>query len=202
MAFHQETKTVVGMANSSQSTGTSAERLQCSAKIITAHRYRIRALTLRENTFVAILKGHKILHSANGEIDVGPGQGVMIARDTQWDIINDPCTESHYEAIFISFDDQVIQLFENQYGSGLSTKVSSAKIVHVGKELLVSLQRTLYFAESEFLSETVFRHRILEILLWLSEQGYSFSSRCALSWPDPSPYTQLNLPSRNLNLCL
>lgn len=158
--------------------------LQHGARIIAAQRYRIRTLTVRDDLFVAVLKGRKILQTADNAWHAGHQQGVLVAQGTQWDVINDPDTEQHYEALALSFSDTLISEFSASAMADAGATIKSAQTVTVDEELLEAIQRTLPPASGRKVSTPLLHHRIMEVLMLLAERGRRFEPGHALSWPD------------------
>lgn len=158
--------------------------LQHGARIIAAQRYRIRTLTVRDDLFVAVLKGRKILQTADSTLSAGHQQGVLVAQGTQWDVINDPEGHPHYEALALSFSDTLIREFSSSSVTSTGAAIKAVQTVMVDEELLEAMQRTLSPTSGREISAPLLHHRIMEILMLLAERGWRFEPSQALSWPD------------------
>jgi AraC-like DNA-binding protein len=158
--------------------------LQHGARIVAAQRYRISTLTVRDDLFVVVLKGRKILQTADSSLSAGHQQGVLVAQGTQWDVINDPEAHAHYEALALSFSDTLIREFNASSMANAGAAVNAAQCVMVDEELLEAMQRTLPAASGKNISTPLLHHRIVEVLMLLAERGWRFEPGQALSWPE------------------
>lgn len=151
------------------------------ARVFAAQCYRLSTLTVPSDLLVAVVAGHKVLHTAGQAITVQPRQGVMLARGTRWDVVNDPHGQRQYEAWVLAFDDDLVREFHQQVGDRVHV-VTSAEVIALDDELLAALQRTLPTPHS--VSPTLLRHRSLEVMLMLAEKGWCFAHKHALSWAE------------------
>ncbi|GLQ96982.1 helix-turn-helix transcriptional regulator [Dyella mobilis] len=158
--------------------------LQYGARIVAAQRYRISTLTVRDDLFIAVLRGRKILQTTDSALNAGHPQGMLIARGTQWDVINDPEEHHHYEALALSFSGTLIQEFSASSMADTAATVKTAQTLPVDEELLEAMQRTLPASSGQKISAPLLHHRITEVLLLLGERGWRFEPGQALSWPD------------------
>jgi AraC-like DNA-binding protein len=152
------------------------------ACIFAAQRYRLSTLTVPSDLIVAVTAGRKELHTDSRSITAGQGQAVLIARGTQWDVVNDPHGQYQYEALVLAFDDVLVREFTERKSTGLTPVVASAQVVALDGALMEALQRTLPSKNTP--SAAVMRHRSLEVLLLLEEKGYCFAPAEALSWTE------------------
>lgn len=79
------------------------------ARIFAAQRYRLSTLTVPSDLIVAVTAGRKELHTPSRSITAGQSQAVLIARGTQWDVVNDPYGQQQYEALVLGFDGMRVQ---------------------------------------------------------------------------------------------
>lgn len=172
------------------------------ARIFAAQRYRLKTLMVRESLFVAVLKGSKGLHTPDSTLTARHGHGVAIARGTQWDIVNDPCGQNQYEALALSFDDELIREFNRLHPMPEIGVVDSAQVVTVGNELREAMQRTMPPAQAQRMSNQLMHHRTMEVLLHLAEQGCRFDTAEELSWSGKirrlvaqRPHAEWNVPT-------
>ncbi|GFZ89919.1 helix-turn-helix transcriptional regulator [Dyella caseinilytica] len=157
---------------------------QHGARIVATQRYRIRTLTVRGDLFVAVLKGRKTLQAAHHILSAGRQEGVLIAQGTQWDVINAPEGAHPYEALALSFGDDIVREFSASPASDSSARIKAALAVTVDGELLEAMQRTLPPASGKRVSAALLHHRIMEVLILLAERSWRFEPGRALSWPD------------------
>ena len=156
----------------------------CSgAQVFAAQRYRLSTLTVRDDLLVIVLKGCKGLHTSQSVLTASQSEGVMIARGTQWDVVNDPMGSSQYEALVLSFGDVLIRQFNELYPLTHLACVSDAKVLTVDEALRDAMLRMLP-SDRYTLPPALLTHRAIEVLLLLSLRGFRFAPPQALSWND------------------
>lgn len=155
-------------------------RMSQSARIFAAQRYRLSTLTVPSDLIVAVTAGRKELHTHSHNITARQGQAVLMARGTQWDVVNDPHGQHQYEALVLAFDDALVREFTQYRQTHMTAVVVSAQIVALDEALIEALQRTLPGQHTP--STAVMNHRRLEVLLLLEEKGYCFAPPHELSW--------------------
>lgn len=151
------------------------------ARVFAAQRYRLSTLTVPSDLLVAVVAGRKVLHASGQTITVQQKQGVMIARGTQWDVVNDPQGQRQYEAWVLTFDDDLVREFQQQIGDRVRV-VNSAEVVALDDDVYEALQRTLPAGRP--VSPALLRHRSLEVMLLLAEKGWHFAPTQGLSWAE------------------
>lgn len=158
--------------------------LPCGARIVAAQRYRLKTLTLRDELFIAVLHGRKELHSADSRFSALPGQGLLMASGTQWDVVNDPHGQPRYEALVLSFTPELLADFQTRHASPDLHPVETAQRISVDAELLSTLQRAQPGAASGALSTPLLLHRCMEVLLLLAERGWRYRSPRPQGWDE------------------
>jgi AraC-like DNA-binding protein len=152
------------------------------ARIFAAQRYRLSTLTVPCDLIVAVTAGRKELHTPSRSLTAGQGQAVLIARGTQWDVVNDPYGQQQYEALVLGFDGMLVREFSERAQTHTTSDVTSAQVIALGEALIEALQRTLPGQQTP--STAVMRHRCLEVLLLLEEKGHCFAPPHELSWTE------------------
>lgn len=156
-----------------------------SAKVFAAKRYRLSTLAVREDLLVIVLKGAKGLHTPKAVLTARAHEGIMIAHGTQWDVINDPMGQSQYEALVLSFTDELVRKFHQTYPANHTTSIQQAKVLTVDETLREAVHRMLPPHEYQrTLSPKLLEHRAMEVLLLLSLQGFCFTPSEVLGWDD------------------
>ncbi|KAF1008268.1 MAG: Urease operon transcriptional activator [Luteibacter sp.] len=158
--------------------------LPFGTRIHAEQRYRIRTLAIHLDFFVAVVRGRKGLFAAGEMIEAGPSEGMLAARGTHWDVINDPAGQSHYEAISLSLDDAILAEFAKLPIAAQATPVTAASVVRVDHALMEAMRRTLPASDEQPVSELLLRHRAMEVLILLAERGWCFLPGEALDWPE------------------
>ena len=150
-------------------------------RIFAAQRYRLSTLTLRSDALILVLRGRKSLHAPGQRFDAGPGQAVLIARGSQWDVVNDPRGQGRYEALVLAFDDDMVRDTEALAHTKETAAMACARVVAVDDELDGAVRRCLP-ATNATLSDALLRHRAKEVLLLLAERGHRLVSTLGLDW--------------------
>ena len=151
------------------------------ARVFAAQRYRLSTLTVPSDLLVMVVSGRKMLQAPGRSITADQGQSVLIARGTQWDVVNDRHGQRQYEAWVLAFDDALVREFKQQVGEHGHTVHAAEVIAHDG-DLLEALQRTLPTPHRT--SAALLRHRSMEVLLMLAEKGWRFAPTQELSWTE------------------
>lgn len=155
-----------------------------SARVIAASAYTLKTLSVRADLFVAVCHGAKHLHMPGATLHAVTGQGVVLARGTQWDVTNDPQGCREYQAIALAFPDDLLQELNAIEDSTTIPVMQSARVLTVDEELLDAMQRTLPPVSAQPMSGPLLRHRIMEVLLLLAQRGVRFAGQHEVSWSD------------------
>lgn len=153
-------------------------------RIVASHQYRIRTLTLRDNALILVRSGRKQLIAADRTLPCQPGQAVLIASGTQWDVINDPAGSHQYEALAVAFPGEMVHAFEASVPPPLPRAVESAQVLEVDAQLNEAVLRLAPPPGAHALSPALFKHRAEEILLLLAERGFHFRGASEQSWEE------------------
>src|SRR5690606_26719748 len=119
--------------------------------------------TIRDDVFIAVSSGIKRLHRPDAALQAGRGQGVAIARGTQWDVNNDPHGTRAYQALALAFPAELLQGFNALEAATSIPAVHSAAVVDVDDELFDAMLRTLPPASTTAMSQQLLLHRIMEV---------------------------------------
>lgn len=155
-----------------------------SAQVVATNVYTIKTLAVRADLFVAVCRGVKHLHMPGANQTVATGQGVALARGTQWDVTNDPFGHKEYQAIALAFPDELIQELNTAEGSQAIAEIQAACVLDVDEELLSAMQRTLPPVSARPMTNQLLRHRVMEVLLLLAQRGVRFAGQDEVSWAD------------------
>jgi AraC-like DNA-binding protein len=154
---------------------------QAGARIFATQSYRIRTLSVRDDQFVAVLSGRKGIYAGDKTCSALAGQGVAIARGTQWDVCNVPGGRA-YEALVLNFSDELVRALPPVASQDQLCGVPDASVLTVDEQLLDAMQRTLPGKQGRSLSAQLLSHRVMEVLLLLAERGCRFTPVDALGW--------------------
>ncbi len=154
--------------------------VQGGSRVVAWHHYRLRTLTTHHDALVTVLRGTKQLISPTQTLTVAPGQAVMMAAGTTWDVINDPRGHTRYEALVLAFEPGWVQATTGLAWARPPQTVHTARVCATDTALRDAAQRTL----DHSLSAPLMRHRIQEVLLLLAERGWAYAPRQERPWPD------------------
>lgn len=148
-------------------------------------RHRVATLTVREDVLIAVRRGSKTLLGSAASSVIAAGECVVMARGSQWDVINDPAGDGRYEALVLQFGDRAITRFHAMYAGEFSLPaVESCCVLSADAELDEAVDRAADAIASAHVSPLLRQHRSLETLLLLAERGCVLRPRAEVSWPD------------------
>lgn len=153
----------------------------CRIAVVTA--FRVATLTIREDLLVSVRRGRKTLVADEESLVCPAGQGLLVARGTQWDVINDPAGHARYEALVLSFGEAIVREHHALHAASLNSQaIADARCVPMDDEVHEAMVRASSFLRAKAVSTVVRRHRMLEVLLLLAERGHHFTPIEDLSW--------------------
>lgn len=156
-----------------------------SCLISTRIRHRVATVTVRDDVLIWVRKGVKTLIRAGEENEIRTGEAVVLARGTQWDVINDPAQHGRYEAFVLQFGEGAIQAFHASYrATFLSQPIADCFNLSVTPDFEQILLRVADAIASPDTSGVLRNHRVIEVLLMLAELGCVIKSPEELTWPD------------------
>lgn len=167
---------------SHRTAGVSPEPGYCT-RITTTVSCRIRTLSIREDLLVVVRQGRKTLISSTASLEAGRGEGLLMSRGTQWDVINDPAGAPDYQALVLAFSDDLVRELEPMLPAQ-AIYTSLACQVRMDEEMEEVARRAASFLHSRSVSVAVRRHRMIEVLLLLAERGYRFKSNDHQGWEE------------------
>lgn len=135
---------------------------------------------MREDLAGWVVSGEKRLISAGGERVYRTGHAFLIARGTQWDVVNDPAGQGRYMAQVLALTEDIVKGFIDQHPQFLSTPALQSCSTTPADVRLVDVFRRVEAAAG--LSQAILRHRVNEVLLVLAERGLVFAPANALNW--------------------
>lgn len=153
-------------------------------KIIATSQYRLKTLTLRNDTLVLLLSGEKRIFSPQTSLHCQPAQALLLAKGTQWEVVNDPARYGRYEARCIPFDHDILERASHAVRSPSLKRVQSAEVLPADDEIRDAIGRLDPERFNGRLSTTIHAHRSIELLLLLAERGFYFESCNELSWSE------------------
>lgn len=156
-----------------------------SARVVAVQKYRLKTLTVRDDLLVLVRQGAKVLYTPDSELVAKQGQCVLMAKGTQWDVVNDPMGHACCETLVLPISAHVVQQFNALHTVTHATVVTQARVFNFDDILLDAVNRVLAPSdETAEISQAVLMHRVMEVLLLLSLKGIRLASDTELSWVD------------------
>lgn len=156
-----------------------------SCLISTRQFHRVATVTVHEDALVWVRKGVKTLVSHSTEQNIRSGEAVVMAKGSQWDVINDPAPHGRYEAFVLQFGEGAIHAFHEAYHASYLVKpIDACFKLSVTTNLEQALSRVADAISSPDFSLALKNHRVIEVLLMLADLGCVIKSPEKLTWPD------------------
>jgi len=145
----------------------------------------VRTAKVREDLVGWVVSGRKRLCLPGGETRYASGQVFIIARATQWDIVNEPVARGCYEARVMGFAPRTVERFYDRFGQFAAVPgVQGCASTEADENFVATFGRASAALLDPDLSDAMREHRALEVLLLLAERGIVFSPLHELGWAD------------------
>lgn len=126
-------------------------------------------------TLIVVDHGSKTLEAAGGAWTVAGGEGVALAGGQTFDVTNRLSGRGRYGARWLVWDPSIVAAFERS-GEGATLR-SVAAFGRLEVSFLAAFDRAIEaIGDADGVPEAVARHRLTEVLVWLSLLGIRFSS--------------------------
>ncbi|MCX7277735.1 MAG: helix-turn-helix transcriptional regulator [Burkholderiales bacterium] len=147
-----------------------------SCQISARARHRVATLTVHADLLIWVQAGSKTVHHARGSHRCGPGQLLMLAQGSVWDVVNDPTPHASYQACALQIAPEMVADFSQRYPAlAGNARTALASLLTVDDSLGQSLQAAAdALAGRGQFPASVRRHRATEVLLMLAERGWAF----------------------------
>ena len=171
---------------------------QPAAFILASEAYRLKTIPIRQDALCIVLAGTKTIHLPDGkEVSIKPHQCILLTRNTQWDITNHPNQQGKYEAIFVNFDEALVNEFQQVPALNHAKKVKLLQKLPCTDELLETAKRILQTKKLDTVSPALLRHRLFELLLLIAQAGYRFSTVEKSNWINTIHQLVTSAPSQD-----
>lgn len=156
-----------------------------TAEIFSRVRHRVATLTMRADLVGWVQSGCKTMLRGHQRETWKAGQVFLVARGTQWDVINDPAPAAGYRTLVFSLTPEIVREFDERYGKDFATRtVEDCAHLELDPALQQSLEHAAKSAQDATAPLPLQRHRILEVLLLLAERGHAFRRADLVGWDD------------------
>jgi AraC-like DNA-binding protein len=148
--------------------------------------HRLRTVTMRDDLIGWVVSGEKRLIGAGcAGVDstCRAGRVFLIARGTQWDVINDPAGHGRYVARVLSLSGDAVATFGEQHPQFVAIPpIQSCSGTPADAGFADVFERAALALTDDEVSNAIRQHRVTEVLLVLAERGLVFAPAGALGW--------------------
>lgn len=145
----------------------------------------VRTATVRDDQVGWVVSGRKCLRTPGGEKWFAARQVFIMARATQWDLVNEPVAGGYYEARLMGFAPQTVERFRDRFGQFSAVPaVQGCASTDADDDFVATFGRATTALLEPDVSDAMREHRALEVLLLLAERGIVFSVFRELDWAD------------------
>lgn len=152
-----------------------------SASIAQFSELRFSRLVVDRPSLIVLSHGSKLLQSPRGQWTVRGGEAVLLSGGQTFDVTNRMSERGSYGARWLVWDPAVLQSFERNSPGGSVT----SEVTLLGKTdaaFLDAFDRAIEaVGDIAHIPEEVARHRVTELLVWLSLKGVRISATENLS---------------------
>lgn len=143
-----------------------------AAQVVSRVEHRVRTITVRDVLVGRIRSGRKTLVGARSEHAFAAGELFIVARGTQWDVVNDPRPEGCYVAQILVPSQAVMRQYHDLHAAETprARRVAACARARADGELGEAFDRALAALQGAG-SPALCRHRLFEVLLLLAERG-------------------------------
>ena len=144
-----------------------------TAHIIQATEARFRHLYISAPALVLVRAGAKWMSNGVESLEIPSGEAVAIAAGQSVDIENRTDGGAPYSADVIAFDAEALREANSRLSlaPGVSASLSRYRPASGFEE---ALERAKHGLEQESVPASVARHRVVELLIWLADNGIAF----------------------------
>ncbi len=152
-----------------------------SASIAQFCELRFSRLVVDRPSLIVLSHGSKLLQSPRGQWTVRGGEAVVLAGGQTFDVTNRMSERGSYGARWLVWDPAVLASFERSAPGGPATQ-SVALLGRIDEAFAAAFDRAIEaVGDATHIPEAVARHRVTELLVWLSLKGVRISQEENLS---------------------
>ncbi|MDR3371096.1 AraC family transcriptional regulator [Rhodoferax sp.] len=144
-----------------------------SAGILQRQELEFKRLVIDQPVLIVVLQGIKTLRWAHGEYHMRAGEALALAAGQTVDIINRMAPNGAYRAHWLAWDPALIAAHA-QHNPAQPVIRHALPIVDAGGEFAQAFQRALHAMEDPGIPVDIARHRVAEMLQWLTLHGGRF----------------------------
>lgn len=147
-----------------------------TARIVQQSDLRFSRIAVDRPALIVLRHGTKTLQSARGQWSIKGGEAIAIAGGQNFDVTNRLSDRGLYEARWLIWDPAIIASFERDAGGGRPL-TGAATLGKVDPQLATAFDTVLEAIwNAPDVPDAVARHRVAEILVWLSMRGIRFTA--------------------------
>jgi AraC-like DNA-binding protein len=145
-----------------------------TAGIIQRSDLRFSRIAIDQPTLIVVRRGEKVLHAGRGEWTVRAGEAIAIAGGETFHVANRVSPEGFYDARWLVWDPALIEAF-TAGAKPLAAPISAVMLGPIDSAFLETFDRALEaIGDVQSIPHDVARHRLTEVLVWLSTRGIRF----------------------------
>lgn len=135
---------------------------------------RFSRIVIDRPALIVLRQGTKTLHSAKGEWSLRGGEAVAIAGGQTFDVTNRLSDRGSYEARWLVWDPALMERF-GRHAVGARPLAGAAVLRKIDAQFASAFDRALEaIRDVRQIPDEVAKHRLAEILVWLSLRGIHF----------------------------
>jgi AraC-like DNA-binding protein len=152
----------------------SKPEIGATGHITQATRLNFTSLTTTLPMMIIVRRGRKVIQSPGFKFVLEAGEAIAIAQGQVFDFENIPADDGDYEARWLTIDAELVNAFTAADGT---EPVTPARVLGRMSEGLSDAfeQAVLALLDEGTLPDVIVRHRVTELLAWLSATGLRFA---------------------------
>ena len=146
-----------------------------SARVGQRRDLRFSRIVVDRPALIVVTHGNKTLHADDRQWSIGSGEAVAIAGGQTFDVSNRLSADGLYEARWLIWDPAIVAGFDRR-PAGIPPLAGAASLGRVDTQLAGAFERAAdAIQDVEHVPDEVARHRLAEVLVWLSLRGIRFA---------------------------
>jgi AraC-like DNA-binding protein len=162
------------MGSDLQRTITGRQGVGMTAKIVQHNELTFARVVIDHDIVIVIRHGSKTIRWGNCEATLHAGDAVAIAGGRTVDITNRLGEDGSYEAVWLVWDRDLVVAHNKQHAGGLQPVGDIWPIKHGDDGFLGAFEDAVASLSDLQIPQTVARHRLAEVLVWMEVHGVRF----------------------------
>ncbi len=146
-----------------------------SARVGQRRDLRFSRIVVDRPALIVVTHGTKTLHADDRQWSIRGGEGVAIAGGQTFDVSNRLSDDGLYEARWLIWDPAIVAGFD-RWPARIPPLAGAASLGRIDTQLAGAFERAVdAIQDVEHVPDEVARHRLAEVLVWLSLRGIRFA---------------------------